>query len=474
MKKSLLSILCAISVMTVFSENNLIPAYAETNENVPYEENTDEILLSGVLNPDSYLNDVHTILSNYNDNSYNYRDQLDTNNLAVYETLSQLTTPSTDKIVIDFPETISMEFVHRTSSKNFTSEEKALLDQTIAKNFIPGIDAVILDMPEIFWLEPQSLFAPTFGYSESFNFFTGKYVVNVKSIVLSPKPFESYSSLDEVNIHEEMLENVVDNFYVDENSTRYEQLKAIHDYICNFTYYDSESPFCFSSIGSLVQPGAVCESYSKGFKLICDKLDIPCVLAVGNYTENSGHMWNYVKMEDGKWYAVDVTWDDPDGQYGLEVRYEYFLRGSEYFNISHNPENDYNGSYIVYPEISENDYEVTENPTTTTTTTTTTKTTSSTTTSTTTKPTTTTTTTKKSTTTTTTTKKPTTTTTTTESPVKPALVGDLNHDGKVNIADLVYCANAVMGKETEYSCDFNGDGFTDSFDITLMRRILIG
>ena len=23
-------------------------------------------------------------------------------------------------------------------------------------------------------------------------------------------------------------------------------------------------------------------------------------------------MWNYVQMEDGNWYAVDVTWDDQD------------------------------------------------------------------------------------------------------------------------------------------------------------------
>ncbi len=439
MKKSLLSVLCFISVTTFFSVNNSIPAYAETTTNVTYEENTEEILLSGVVSPDSYLHDTPAILSNYNDGSYNYRDQLDENNLYVYEKLSTLVTPSTEEITINFPETISMEFEHRTTSDRFTTEEKTTLNMTIAENLIPAIDAVMLDMPEIFWLNPQSLFTPNFSYSESFNFFTGKYVVNVRSLVLSPACYESYESMDEVNEHKEMLEKAVAEFPVDKKATRYEQLKTIHDYICNFTYYNSDAPFPFTPVGSLIHAGSVCEGYSKGFKIICDNLGIPCILVVGNYTSDSGHMWNYVQMDDGKWYAVDVTWDDNDGKNGIEVKYNYFLKGSENFNLNHSPENNYNGSYIVYPEISETDY-VTEPVTTTTTTTT----------------------------------SATTTNTTTEiPPLKPDLTGDLNHDGEVGIADLVYCSNAVMGKKTEFSCDFNNDGFTDSFDIVLMRQLLI-
>ena len=76
----------------------------------------------------------------------------------------------------------------------------------------------------------------------------------------------------------------------------------------------------------------------------------------------------------------------------------------------------------------------------------------------------------------TTTTKPVTTTTattTTTAPPKP-LVGDLNHDGEVNIADLVYCQATVLGKiRPEYSCDANGDGHTDAFDIVFMRKLLV-
>ena len=86
-------------------------------------------------------------------------------------------------------------------------------------------------------------------------------------------------------------------------------------------------------MGALVEPGVVCEGYAKAFKIICDKINIPCVVVFGNYdeTEDAAHMWNYVQMEDGIWYAIDVTWDDVDGEDGREIKYQYFIKGSKYF-----------------------------------------------------------------------------------------------------------------------------------------------
>lgn len=57
----------------------------------------------------------------------------------------------------------------------------------------------------------------------------------------------------------------------------------------------------------------VCEGYARAFKLVCDKLKIPCVLVSG-----AGHMWNYVQVDingngTAKWYLLDATWDDPTG-----------------------------------------------------------------------------------------------------------------------------------------------------------------
>lgn len=73
---------------------------------------------------------------------------------------------------------------------------------------------------------------------------------------------------------------------------------------------------CVSALsGKSGTEGPVCEGYARAFKVLCDKLGIPCVLTEGyartSLTEqNELHMWNYVKI-DGNWYAVDVTWNDP-------------------------------------------------------------------------------------------------------------------------------------------------------------------
>ena len=53
--------------------------------------------------------------------------------------------------------------------------------------------------------------------------------------------------------------------------------------------------------------------------------------------------------------------------------------------------------------------------------------------------------------------------------------GDLNHDGNVNVGDLVYLQRVLLGieKSPEYSCDFNGDGVNDIFDMIALRKLLV-
>lgn len=66
----------------------------------------------------------------------------------------------------------------------------------------------------------------------------------------------------------------------------------------------------------------VCEGYSKAFQYLCDltdfRGDICCYTAWGDYQygdSSGGHMWNIVRMDDGRNYLVDVTNcdDDADG-----------------------------------------------------------------------------------------------------------------------------------------------------------------
>lgn len=509
MKKLISSTISVMTSMAMLACGCFSTAFAEGKAT---EDNTD------IIENETYLGDIDIFgryqlsdypetKSNYSEGAYNYGDMLDANNLAVYNAVKKLTQPTDQGFTVKLPEPVSVSLSSSPYSRNgFKDEDAEKLQNAFIENCKPGLDCAFFDMPELYWVEPSN-WAIAIGKDTGFtsNFPRSGYTAIIYNITIYPAYLSCFNSIDEAVEYGKMLEEAIERVDIS-GKTRYEKLKSIHDYIAKFTYYDTEAKFSSSALGALVEPGVVCEGYSEAFKLICDRLDIPCVCVFGNLDEeeNSAHMWNYVQMEDGKWYGIDVTWDDLDGAGGNDVKYEYFLKGSKNFFVKHTPVNDYKITQLVYPEISANDYVLssssssatttttTTTTSTTTTTTTTTKATTTTTTATTTtskpttKPTTTTTTSvtttkptttsTTTTTTTTTTAKPTTTsttTTTTTAPPKP-LVGDLNRDGSVNVADLVYCQASLLGKiKPEYSCDANGDGNFDVFDAIFMRKLLI-
>lgn len=67
----------------------------------------------------------------------------------------------------------------------------------------------------------------------------------------------------------------------------------------------------YTAYGALVEGSTVCYGYASAFKLLCDRLDLPC-WSVGGTSEGIGHQWNIVRL-DGENYIVDCTWDDTTG-----------------------------------------------------------------------------------------------------------------------------------------------------------------
>ena len=549
MKKLFSSTFAIVTSCAVLASISPISAIATEINEIPVDEQiTEEVCLGDLGDLSLEYPQTPQAASNFGDDRYNFYDFLDENNAYVYQQLVELiNSPTNEPVSIKLKEPVSVSVSALPSSDSFTTEDRENYELTLFGSCKPAIDSVMFDFPELCWLDVTKVAVrPGDDVSITRNFRRSSYTIKFSSIILTPEFYSCFETSDEAEEAMDELWEAVASFDV-EGETRYEQLKSIHDQICTFTYYNMYSPLHGSALGALVTPGVVCEGYSKGFKLICDKLDIPCVVIYGNEDPetDSAHMWNYVQMEDGNWYGMDVTWDDLDGEGGKEIKYEYFLKGSRNFNRVHEEQPDYNITYLNYPVISKTDYSpatavttttttsttttsstttstTTSKPTTTTTTSTTSATTTSTTTSaptttstsktttskttsiTTTKATTHSTTTSKTTSTTsatTTTSVPTTTTTkkttsstttsttisstsaatttsaTTTTPTTtapPELIGDLNKDGSVNIADLVYCASAVHGSsKPKNSCDANKDGMTDVFDVIFMRKVLI-
>ena len=118
---------------------------------------------------------------------------------------------------------------------------------------------------------------------------------------------------------------------VDQSADLYRQVMQVHDLLAAQSTYNYEaleqvgtkaeslSHQAYSCLvaGDPYEP--VCDGYAKAVKVVCDLLEIPCVLV-----SSDTHMWNNVKMDDGDWYNLDLTWDDT-GDTGSHL---YFLVGS--------------------------------------------------------------------------------------------------------------------------------------------------
>ena len=110
-----------------------------------------------------------------------------------------------------------------------------------------------------------------------------------------------------------------------------EQEKSIHDFILeNVTYDKLQKQYSHEIIGPLQQGIGVCEGIAKSVKILCDALNVWCIIAIcGNNPEKGikyRHTWNIIRL-DGKYYHLDATFDNSLGRSGSgkpEIRYDYF------------------------------------------------------------------------------------------------------------------------------------------------------
>lgn len=107
-----------------------------------------------------------------------------------------------------------------------------------------------------------------------------------------------------------------------------DKLLYIHDFICQNVHYDKlKKAYSHEIIGSLGQGVAVCEGIAKAVKILCDALNIWCVIALSEANPEKGikyrHAWNIVKV-NGKYYHLDATFDNTVGK-DDQIRYDYFL-----------------------------------------------------------------------------------------------------------------------------------------------------
>lgn len=159
-------------------------------------------------------------------------------------------------------------------------------------NFQRVYQALVDDNPELFYVVRNSL---------SFRSGFGMTIVTVRFSM----------SENEANAIKEQIYQIIQK--VKANISGRDALRAIHDYLALNVQYASNlySENAHNICGPFLEKSAVCEGYSRAFKLMCDEVSIPCIIVSGvaiddNRTDN--HAWNIVRKEKNN-YHVDVTWN---------------------------------------------------------------------------------------------------------------------------------------------------------------------
>lgn len=245
----------------------------------------------------------------------NFSSQLSGNSLVVYEQLGTMDS-HTKSLSISLKNKVT--FVSDTASP--TSDELKPVYNEIKRFTQMAIDAYSRDYPENYWLDIDN---SVYNFKYTGKNVSGKYHWTIDTLTYTPAVKSIYAA--SLSGHDYQLNKAVRDFVVS-GSTTYEKVKSIYTQVCKMTEY-KDYKFCYDSYGPLVAGYGVCSGYAKAFKLLCDRENIPCVLVSGISYDNEGkkttHMWNLVRMKDGKWYCVDTTWADSD-----TIIYDYLLTGS--------------------------------------------------------------------------------------------------------------------------------------------------
>lgn len=112
-------------------------------------------------------------------------------------------------------------------------------------------------------------------------------------------------------------------------TTEVEKARIAHDLICKKIKYDhdymkpvSKTPYHQTAYSVFCDDYTVCAGYTKAYTILMNGAGVDTLSVT-----SKEHAWNMICINDS-WYNIDLTWDDLDGQYDMEVMYGYFNRST--------------------------------------------------------------------------------------------------------------------------------------------------
>jgi len=118
----------------------------------------------------------------------------------------------------------------------------------------------------------------------------------------------------------------------------HQRVKAIHDWIVLRLAYDAGLSR-YTAYEALRTGKGVCQAYALLAYKMFTAAGLPARIVEGTVPEGD-HAWNLVRV-DGRWYHLDVTWDDPVPDRSGAVSYTYYLKTDDEMRRDHAWTRDY-------------------------------------------------------------------------------------------------------------------------------------
>ncbi len=157
------------------------------------------------------------------------------------------------------------------------------------------IDVYTRDYTGLFWFNKR------YGYSG--------YLNSENTEIITKIYMYCYADREETALAKQKYDSAADKLIagITSEMPEFERELILHDRLADHIAYE-DGDRVHDAYGALINGKAVCEGYTKAFQYLLQKVGIQSFMATG---EGNGdlHAWNIVRI-DGKYYNVDLTWDD--------------------------------------------------------------------------------------------------------------------------------------------------------------------
>ena len=184
----------------------------------------------------------------------------------------------------------------KSGVENF--EDKIRLGTEVDENELRMIfNSYRSDHPEHFWLNPVTLpFGTLYADGAIESFIAPKYFFTKEQMSAETEKINAAA--------DELLKGITPSM------PEFEREMLLHDRLAKSITYDLNEKYAHTAYGALVNGRAVCDGYTQALQYLLQRVGIQSFMVTGAGNGN-GHAWNIVRI-DGKYYNVDLTWDDQE------------------------------------------------------------------------------------------------------------------------------------------------------------------